>query len=154
MSKMEVIDPQVSKKFKKQMWNVFCWTSCIYRVFKKFQYVFQGYISGNMKLNQFGGGGLFEFHSDLGASAVFIEKKPKWGECPHFSSNMALLQSKFANKLGLSQGGILSGSVAAPMTKIFRGKFSDPPQNSKTYSIIKPYLMKNVDTPPILAFFQ
>ena len=35
------------------MWNVFCWTSCIYRVFKKCQNVFQGYISGNMKLNQF-----------------------------------------------------------------------------------------------------
>ena len=41
-----------------------------------------------MKLNQFGGG-LLEFHLDLGGSAVLIENKPKWGECPHFSLNMA-----------------------------------------------------------------
>ena len=41
-----------------------------------------------MKLNYFGGG-LLEFHSDLGGSAFFIENKPKWGECQQFPLNVA-----------------------------------------------------------------
>ena len=29
MSKIEFLDPKEAEKFKKQKWNVFCWTPCI-----------------------------------------------------------------------------------------------------------------------------
>ena len=29
MAKIEFLDPEEAEKFKKQKWNVFCWTPCI-----------------------------------------------------------------------------------------------------------------------------